>query len=304
MGNIFSAKTDIITLEKVPVDPSLRNRQQRQTDEKEDLVVVNKADLLEFQANYHTLSLEVKQITESSKKLQVCYDGIVQHLKDSEDSPSECDTCNSLIMAHRELTDDKTHALKIGLSCKYLRRSQKIFGLLQLSNADIEALRTTKFSPDDLHMDFVCNPSFYPYKVIMVNGIPKEQLDEKNSMLKELNNECSPSVVKEILRAKKEILDFNASGNCPVTKLINADGTIMKTNDLVKALVQKLDSIHGRNGDLEKQLRQANNKVVNLERELKKKRKREDDLDGSSPNKSFTTTVNRSDTVFIVNNNN
>nr|POF19590.1 factor of dna methylation 2 [Quercus suber] len=56
------------------------------------------------------------------------------------------------------------------------------------------------------------NPQWQPFKIVMLNGEPQEQIDEDDQNLRELRNEWGEDVYKAVTKALLEINEVNASG--------------------------------------------------------------------------------------------
>ncbi|KAG8387847.1 hypothetical protein BUALT_Bualt02G0063800 [Buddleja alternifolia] len=71
--------------------------------------------------------------------------------------------------------------------------------------------------------DYLRDPSWHPYKVVMVGGTHKEVLDENDEKLKELKNELGNEVYEIVTRALNEMNEYNPSGRYPVPALWNSN---------------------------------------------------------------------------------
>ncbi|KAA8543869.1 hypothetical protein F0562_021954 [Nyssa sinensis] len=64
--------------------------------------------------------------------------------------------------------------------------------------------------------DYLRDPSWHPFKIIMVKGDPKEIIDEGDRKLKSLKNEYGDEVYEAVTTALTEMNVYNpsGSGNC------------------------------------------------------------------------------------------
>ncbi|XP_050250497.1 factor of DNA methylation 5-like isoform X1 [Quercus robur] len=65
------------------------------------------------------------------------------------------------------------------------------------------------------------NPQWQPFKIVMLNGEPQEQIDEDDQNLRELRNEWGEDVYKAVTKALLEINEVNASGRYAVPEIWN-----------------------------------------------------------------------------------
>ncbi|KAL0369813.1 UNVERIFIED_CONTAM: Factor of DNA methylation 4 [Sesamum angustifolium] len=71
--------------------------------------------------------------------------------------------------------------------------------------------------------DYLRDPSWHPYKVVMDGGTPKEILDENDEKLKELKTELGDEVYETVTTALHEMNEYNPSGRYPVPELWNSN---------------------------------------------------------------------------------
>ncbi|GMY08498.1 factor of DNA methylation 2-like [Fagus crenata] len=65
------------------------------------------------------------------------------------------------------------------------------------------------------------NPQWQPFKIVLKNGEPQEQIDEEDENLQELRNEWGEDVYKAVTKALLEINEVNASGRYLVPEIWN-----------------------------------------------------------------------------------
>ncbi|KAK6142139.1 hypothetical protein DH2020_006950 [Rehmannia glutinosa] len=70
--------------------------------------------------------------------------------------------------------------------------------------------------------DYLRDPSWHPYKVVMVGETHKEVLDENDEKLKELKSELGNEVYEAVTTALNEMNEYNPSGRYPVKELWNS----------------------------------------------------------------------------------
>ncbi|KAK6163215.1 hypothetical protein DH2020_000079 [Rehmannia glutinosa] len=70
--------------------------------------------------------------------------------------------------------------------------------------------------------DYLRDPSWHPYKLVMIGGTFKEVLDENDEKLKELKSELGDEVYEAVTTALNEMSEYNPSGRYPVNELWNS----------------------------------------------------------------------------------
>ncbi|KAK6935855.1 Factor of DNA methylation 1-5/IDN2, domain XH [Dillenia turbinata] len=73
-----------------------------------------------------------------------------------------------------------------------------------------------------LYEDYLCDPAWHPFKVIMVGGNAKEIIDEEDEKLKILKNDYGEEVSAAVVRALGELNEYNPSGRYPMVELWNS----------------------------------------------------------------------------------
>ncbi|KAM3698026.1 hypothetical protein ACB098_06G157900 [Castanea mollissima] len=85
------------------------------------------------------------------------------------------------------------------------------------------------------------NPQWQPFKIVMLNGEPQEQIDEDDENLRELRNEWGEDVYKAVTKALLEINEVNASGRYAVPEIWNLKEERRSTmKEIIQYLIKQL----------------------------------------------------------------
>ncbi|XP_061357629.1 factor of DNA methylation 5-like [Gastrolobium bilobum] len=85
------------------------------------------------------------------------------------------------------------------------------------------------------------NPAWHPFKIIEVNGVLQEIVDENDEKLKGLRNECGEEVYKAVANALMEIEEYNPSGRYPVPEIWNwREGRKATLKEIIQYIIRQL----------------------------------------------------------------
>jgi hypothetical protein len=91
----------------------------------------------------------------------------------------------------------------------------------------------------DIADNYLRDPSFHPFKMVMYNGEPQKEVDETNPKLQQLEEEYGLEVKTQVLRALREMDVWNPSGRyevlIPWHKTENRE---LKPSEIVKVIMK------------------------------------------------------------------
>lgn len=165
---------------------------------------------------------------EDKKKLE----SIEEELRDNEEELEGLESLNSnLIIKERRANEEVQEARKQLITVFKDNRANicvKMMGAVD-GKPFMNSIKMKCGSEDlekamelcSLWEDHLRDPSWHPYKVVMVGEKHEEVLDEDDEKLKELKNEFGEEVYGAVTRALNELNEYNPSGRYPVQELWN-----------------------------------------------------------------------------------
>ncbi|KAI3450386.1 hypothetical protein Pfo_007051 [Paulownia fortunei] len=168
---------------------------------------------------------------EDKKKLE----SIEEELRDKEEELDGLESLNqALIIKERKTNDELQEARKQLINVlKDSRANICVRRMGELDGKPFVKAAKIKYSGEDLIAKamelcslwegYLRDPSWHPYKVIMVGGTHKEVLDENDEKLKKLKIELGDEVYETVTRALNEMNEYNPSGRYPVLELWNSN---------------------------------------------------------------------------------
>lgn len=165
---------------------------------------------------------------EDKKKL----DSIEEELRDKEEELEHLESLNSnLIIKERRANEEVQEARKQLITVfKDSRANICVKRMGELDGKPFMNWSKLKYGSAQfekavelcsLWEDYLRDPSWHPYKVVMVGEEPQEVLNENDEKLKELKNEFGEEVYDAVTRALNEMNENNPSGRYPVPELWN-----------------------------------------------------------------------------------
>jgi hypothetical protein len=182
----------------------------------DDMVTVSRISLKRLQMN---LAYSKSSLGTAESK--------IKSLEDGGSTIPECDTCNPLIVSERVMRDDINAAMSIG------KTSVMDIQYYAAGAANYEGY-VSKEESDELDAKYIYNPSFYPYCIDYSFAKASLVLNKKDRMYLELVKRFGdrPYVLKGVLRAKEELIEYNPSGHTPVMVLLDDNGNKMSVSGL------------------------------------------------------------------------
>ncbi|KAK4440866.1 Factor of DNA methylation 4 [Sesamum alatum] len=168
---------------------------------------------------------------EDEKKLE----SVEEELRDKLEELDGLESLNqALIIKERRTNDELQEARKQLMKClKDSRANICVKRMGELDGKPFVKAANMKFAGEDaavkamelcsLWEDYLRDPSWHPYKVVMDGGTPKEVLDEDDEKLKELKTELGDDVYETVTTALHEMNEYNPSGRYPVPELWNSN---------------------------------------------------------------------------------
>lgn len=165
---------------------------------------------------------------EDKKKL----DSIEEELRDKEEELEGLESLNSsLIVMQRTANEEVQEARKQLITVfKDSRANICVKRMGEVATKPFMNCTKVKYGSAQLEKamelcslweDHLRNPSWHPYKVVLVGEKHEEVLDENDEKLKELKNEFGEEVYDAVTRALNEMNEINPSGRYPVSELWN-----------------------------------------------------------------------------------
>ncbi|KAK6142174.1 hypothetical protein DH2020_005229 [Rehmannia glutinosa] len=167
---------------------------------------------------------------EDKKKLE----SIEEELKDKEEELDGLESVNQALIIKERMTNDELQEARKQL-INVFNDSQANICVKRMGELDgkpFAKAAKTKYAGEDwkvkaielcsLWEDYLRDPSWHPYKVVMVGETHKEVLDENDEKLKELKSELGNEVYEAVTTALNEMNEYNPSGRYPVKELWNS----------------------------------------------------------------------------------
>ncbi|KAL8265077.1 hypothetical protein R6Q59_023207 [Mikania micrantha] len=234
---------ELAILEQIKADERVLKLAEDQKREKEKL----HRKIIELQKKLdekQRLELEIKQmkgaievmkhVTRVDLEAKNKLESIQAELKNKEEELESLEElCQALIVRERKSNDELVEA-----------RKELISGLSENTSAHIGVKRMGKLDAKpfiaaskrhcshkegakdaaeqvSLWENHLGDPSWYPFKVIIVGGKSKEILDEEDEKLTSLKDENEKDVYDAVVTALKELIEYNPVGRYPVPELWN-----------------------------------------------------------------------------------
>lgn len=167
--------------------------------------------------------------TDAKKKMEA----IKEDLKDKEEELEGMEEMNqALIIKERKLNDELQDARKELING--LKDSRGFIGVKRMGELEAKpfVVAARKKYPKDvapnealklcsMWEDYLRDPSWHPFKVIMVEEVAKEIIDEEDERIKGLKNEHGGEVYEAVIKALCEMNEYNPSGRYPLPELWN-----------------------------------------------------------------------------------
>ncbi|CAM8920417.1 unnamed protein product [Rhodiola kirilowii] len=265
MNKSKNSSLELASLEHQKADASVFRLAEDQKRQKEELH--KKIIQLEKQIDAkHALEVEITTLRGNlNVERQLATGGDVEKIKKVEemmqvlrDKEEELDTVETLtqdlIVKERKSNDEVQDARKElinGLKDMGGSGPKKI-GVKRMGDLDSkpfhEALKR-KWNEDEaderamelcsLWQEYLKDPGWHPFKMVMVNGGHKEIIDEEDPKLKSLREDLGEDVFVAVTTALKEINEYNPSGRYIITELWNFEqGRKAKLQEGVALLVK------------------------------------------------------------------
>ncbi|XP_011089476.1 protein INVOLVED IN DE NOVO 2 [Sesamum indicum] len=192
---------------------------------------------LELQIQRMKGAIEVmKYITdEGDKEDEKKLESVEEELRDKLEELDGLESLNqALIIKERRTNDELQEARKQLIKClKDSRANICVKRMGELDGKPFVKAANMKYGGENVTVkamelcslweDYLRDPSWHPYKVVMDGGNPKEVLDENDEKLKELKTELGDEVYETVTTALHEMNEYNPSGRYPVPELWNSN---------------------------------------------------------------------------------
>ncbi|KAL6566602.1 hypothetical protein OROMI_015006 [Orobanche minor] len=196
----------------------------------------------------HMTAGEEEEDMELKKKLE----SIEEELKDKEEEFDGLESLSqALIIKERKTNDELQEARKhlihvfndsrANISVKRMGEldEKPFFKAADVKHAGEDA-KAKAMELCSLWEDYLRDPSWHPYKMVMEGGTHKEVLDENDEKLKELKTELGDEVYEAVTTALNEMNEYNPSGRYPVKELWNSnEKRKVKLNEGIEYLLKQ-----------------------------------------------------------------
>ncbi|GFP82329.1 factor of DNA methylation 4 [Phtheirospermum japonicum] len=172
---------------------------------------------------------------EEDMELKKKLESIEEELKENVEELDGLENLNqALVVKERKTNDEVQEARKELIKVFYNSRANIcVKGMGELDVRPFAKAAEMKYAGEDwkakavelcsLWEHYLRDPSWHPYKVVMVGGAHKEILDENDEKLKELKTELGDEVYEVVTTALNEMNEYNPSGRYPVKELWNSN---------------------------------------------------------------------------------
>ncbi|KAH6828371.1 hypothetical protein C2S53_014147 [Perilla frutescens var. hirtella] len=243
----------------------LADEQKRQKEQLHKKIIELEAKLdqkqaLELQIEHIKGAIEVMKHMadegdiEDKKKLE----SIEEELRDNEEELEGLESLNSdLIIKERRANEEVQEARK--QLCTVFKDSRANICVKRMGELDgkpfMNAVKVKYGSADlekarelcSLWEDYLRDPSWHPYKVVMVGEKHEEVLDENDEKLNSLKNEFGEEVYGAVTRALNEMNEYNPSGRYPVPELWNnSENRRVLLKDGISHLIKQWKVVRGK----------------------------------------------------------
>nr|DAD26436.1 TPA_asm: hypothetical protein HUJ06_027904 [Nelumbo nucifera] len=177
---------------------------------------------------------------EEDKKVTEKMEEMMNELKEKEDELEGLEALNqTLVVKERKSNDELVEARKQLIEgLKDLTSNRKpsncLIGIKRMGDLDskpfFEAVKR-KYSEEEaqekavdlcsLWEEYLKDPLWHPFKMVMINGKDEEIINEDDEKLKSLKNEWGEEVCKAVVTALMEINEYNPSGRYTISELWN-----------------------------------------------------------------------------------
>ncbi|KAL2498999.1 Factor of DNA methylation 4 [Abeliophyllum distichum] len=207
--------------------------------------------------------------SEDTKKLELIEEELKEKVEENEYLMA---LSQNLIIKERNTNDELQEARKELINAlKDTRANICVKRMGELDGKPFYIAAKRKYSHEDvagkamelcsLWEDYLRDPSWHPYKIIMDGENPKEVLDENDEKLKELKSELGDEVYEAVTTALREINEYNPSGRYPLPELWNSNEKRKASLDEGIEQILKQWKIH-------KQKRRSKVKVIECREEV------------------------------------
>ncbi|XP_022634729.1 factor of DNA methylation 5 [Vigna radiata var. radiata] len=184
--------------------------------------------------------IQQKNFTEEIRKVE--YEKLKEKVVDLEEALGDSNDFNqALIVKERKVNDELEEARKKSMeeiaeiSCLYdnicVKRMGEIDtkpfkfirffrGMKKMSKEEVEEIALKTCS---LWQKNVEDPHWYPFKIITIDGKPKEVLNEEDEKLKRLRAEVGARPYRAVVAALMEMNEYNSSGRFVVREIWNKE---------------------------------------------------------------------------------
>lgn len=233
---------EMAILQQKKADENMMRLAEEQKRQKEDLhkkIIELEAKLDQKQA----LELQIERMkgatevmrhmaeegdVEDKKKL----DSIEEELRDKEEELEGLESLNSSLIVKQRMANEEVQEARKQLITVFkdsranicVKRMGEVAGKPFMNFTKVKygyAQLEKAVELCSLWEDHLRNPSWHPYKVVMVGEEHEEVLDENDEKLKELKNEFGEEVYDAVTTALNEMNEMNPSGRYPVPELWN-----------------------------------------------------------------------------------
>ncbi|GMN24170.1 hypothetical protein TIFTF001_000446 [Ficus carica] len=220
----------------------LAKEQKRQKEELHRKIMdleknLDKKQALELMIERYRGALEVMKHmgADEDMKLKKEMDEIKEKLQEKEEEMEALEELNqALIVKERRSNDELQEARKETINGLRNSSPRDIIGVKRLGDLNGKSFLTAakrKFSGKEAEVkarelcsiwdSHLGDPSWHPFKVIMDNGKPVEIIDEEDEKLKNLKEELGDEVYEAVVKALKEVNQYNPSGRYIIPELWN-----------------------------------------------------------------------------------
>ncbi|KAL6979175.1 hypothetical protein U1Q18_020841 [Sarracenia purpurea var. burkii] len=161
-------------------------------------------------------------------------ESIEKDLKDKEEDLEALENLNqALIVKERKSNDELQEARKELING--MKESKAFICVKRMGELDNKPFLTAtkrKYPKEEaagkagelcsLWEDYLRDPSWHPFKVVLVGGDYKEIIDEEDEKLKGLKDEFGEEVYASVIKSLTEMNQYNPSGRYPLPELWNA----------------------------------------------------------------------------------
>ncbi|XP_074279495.1 protein INVOLVED IN DE NOVO 2-like [Silene latifolia] len=162
-------------------------------------------------------------------------DGILKDLREKEESLEDVESLNQTLIVKERMSNEELQEARKELITNFKDMSNRgHIGVKRMGELDSSAFQEVckRRYPEDIAEDkaaelcslwdeYLRDPEWHPFKVIVVDGDLKEVIDDTDEKLRDLKREWGDDVCNAVKTSLKEINEYNPSGRYIVPELWN-----------------------------------------------------------------------------------